>query len=188
MPSDADPEPLALSDLDADLLDPESPTTTTTQPEATLPRGLWFIEDDDLARESVQIPVSRADDLTSVLNRLFEGTRQQDRRNAIPDGVRVLGYRVDEDSGVVTIELADASLFDVASTELARAVAQIVFTATESTFGHEAVRLEIEGNIRSVPTGAGSNTSDPVGRCDYERFYASADCPDPTTTTTTSPD
>ena len=186
MPSDANPEPLTLDEENEDLLDPSPPATTTTQPERTQPRWLWFIEDDDLAREQVQIPVSQADDLTAVLNRLVEGTRQQDRRNALPDGVRVLGHRVDDDSGVVTIELADATLFDVASTELARAIAQVVFTATETSFGHEAVRFEIDGNIRSVPTGAGSNTSDPVDRCDYERFHPDTSCPDATTTTTTT--
>ncbi|MFP4512704.1 MAG: GerMN domain-containing protein [Acidimicrobiales bacterium] len=184
MPSDAEPDPITLDDEYADLLEPAPPPTTTTPAESTLPRGLWFIADDLLSRESTQIEVSRADDLTAVLNRLTEGTRQQDHRSAIPGGVVFLGHRSDEGSRTVTVEMADAALFEIDGTELARAVAQIVFTATQPVFGYEAVRFEIDGDIRSVPTGSGSNSNEPVGQCDYERFDPDPSCPSTTTTTT----
>lgn len=185
MPSDAEPQAISLPDEFDDLLEPAPPPTTTTPAEATLPRTLWFIADDVLSSQSTQVEVSRAGDLTEVLNRLAEGTRQQDHRSAIPDGVVFVGHRADEGSRTVTIELADVSLFEIDGNELARAVAQIVFTATHSGngFGYDQVRFEIDGSIRSVPVGAGSNTSDPVGRCDYERFDPSPSCPAVTTTT-----
>ena len=185
MPSDAEPEAIALNEEAAELLEAAPPSTTTTvaETEDTLPRLLWFIADDELSREEVQIRVSRANDLTEILNRLVEGTTQQDHRSAIPDDVVFVTYRTDDTSRTVTIELADAALFEIDGSELARAVAQIVFTATQPALGYEQVRFEIDGNIRSVPVGAGSNTSDPVDRCDYERFDPSPSCPEPTTTT-----
>jgi hypothetical protein len=188
MPSDAEPQPISMSDDFDDLLEPAPPPTTATPAEETLPRTLWFIADDVLSSQSTQVEVSRAGDLTEVLNRLAAGTRQQDHRSAIPDGVVFVGHRSDEGSRTVTIELADVSLFEIDGNELARAVAQIVFTTTHpgNNFGYDRVRFEIDGSIRSVPIGAGSNTNDPVGRCDYERFDPSPSCPATTTTTTTA--
>jgi spore germination protein GerM len=188
MPSDSAPEPIALGDEYGQLLEPAPPPTTTTSPESTLTRQLWFIVDDLLSSEQNQIGESRANDLTHVLNRLAEGTRQQDHRNAIPDGVVFVDHRPDEASRTVTVEMADATLFEIDGTELARAVAQIVFTATQGVFGYDLVRFEVDGSIRSVPVGGGSNSNEPVGRCDYERFYPSISCPSPTTTTTTTPE
>jgi spore germination protein GerM len=190
MPTDAEPSALVLDEEYAELLEPAPPTTatSTTALEATREVRLWFIEDDLLRPQSEQLPVSRARSLTAVLNELIGGTRQENHRTAIPSGVEVIDTRIDEDRRIATIVLADSTLFSVEATDRLRAIAQFVFTATDrGLFGIDGVRFEIDGNIRSIPTGSGSDTSDPVGRCDYSRFWPeSIGCPT-TTTTTTSP-
>lgn len=193
IPTDAEPDTIALDPEFAELLEaaPSTEATTTTLSPATRNVSLYFVVDDMLALAPTPILVSRADDLTMVLNELAGGTRLENHRNAIPPGVMVAATTIDDERDVATIILEDNTLFAaVEGRERLRAIAQFVFTATApgNRFGVSAVQFEIEGNIRSVPTGSGSDSSAPVTRCDYADYW-----PDPipgctpTTTTTSSP-
>lgn len=192
IPVDNQPDTVALDEEFAELLEPAPPsevTTTTSQP-ATRNVPLYFVVDDELALALTPMSVSRADDLTAILNELAAGTRLENHRNAIPTGVEIISTSIDSDRRVATITLADQTLFTAAEgNERLRAIAQIVFTATGNRFGVDAVQFEIDGNIRSVPTLSGSDKTEPVGRCDYDRFASASDlrdCPSTTTTTTTT--
>jgi hypothetical protein len=192
VPTDSQPDTVALDPDFAELLEP-APTTLATTPttlEPTRNVSFYFVVDDMLSPTNTPIAVSRAESLTAVLNELVAGTRLENHRNAIPGAVVVASTTIDSDRRVATIELADNTLFTaVEGTERLRAIAQFVFTATGNRFGVDSVLFQIEGNIRSVPTGGGSDKSEPVGRCDYERFAQPndlRDCPSATTTTTTT--
>ncbi|MGY6500238.1 MAG: GerMN domain-containing protein [Acidimicrobiales bacterium] len=186
MPSNSEPQSISVGTDFEELLAPAPPesTTTTESPERTREVGFWFIVDDELNRESRQLPLTRARDAFVVLEELLAGTRQENYRSAIPSGVEVLETRLSDESGILTIVLTDETLFAVGGTDLTRAIAQIVFTLTGIP-GVEQVRFEIDESVRSVPTGSGSDTREPVGPCDYLRFRPELrDCPDSTTTTT----
>jgi hypothetical protein len=194
VPTDAEPDTLALDPEFAELLEaaPSTEATTTTAPPLTRNMSLYFIVDDKLALALTPISVSRADDLTAVLNELAGGTRLENHRNAIPPGVTVASTSIDSARGIATISLADNTLFTaVESREQLRAIAQFVFTATAAgnRFGVTAVQFEIDGNLRAVPTDRGSDKSEPVNRCDYAELWPDPipGCPSATTTTTTTP-
>jgi spore germination protein GerM len=194
MPSDQRAQPLSIDEDIAEVLEPAPATSapTTSTPEDTLERGLYFIEDDLIRRQSAQIAETPAKDLTAVLNELVAGTRQQNHRSAIPSGVQVVDTRIDENRRVATIVLLDNTLFTLeVSGDRLRAIAQFVYTATDrsgTVFNVDRVQFEIDGEVRAIPTGGGSDTSEPVGRCDYERVASESsrpsDCPGATTTTT----
>jgi spore germination protein GerM len=192
VPTDERADSVAISPEFSELLEPAPTTlaTTTTTPERQRLVGLYFIVDDLLARQDTLIAISRAESLTAVLNELVVGTRQENHRSAIPSGVAVSATSIDSERGVATIVLADNTLFTaVEGTERRRAISQFVFTATSNRFGVDAVQFEIDGNIRSVPTGGGSDKTEPVGKCDYELFWdgPSLGCPGATTTTSPPP-
>lgn len=189
MPTDDRPQTISVGTDFEELLAPAPPpsSTTTVREEATTEVGFWFIVDDELGRESRQMTLSRAREPSEVLDVLLAGTRQENYRSAIPSGVEVLETRLAEGSSTLTIVLSDDTLFGVGGTDLTRAIAQIVFTAAGRP-GVEQVRFEIDESVRSVPTGSGADTREPVGPCDYLRFQPRyTGCPD-ATTTTTSPD
>lgn len=193
IPADQQPDTVALDTEFSELLEPAPPTdsTTTTSQPATRNVPLYFVVDDTLALALTPMSVGRADDLTAVLNELAGGTRLENHRNAIPTGVQIASTSVDTDRRIARIQLADNALFTAAEgNERLRAIAQIVFTATGNRFGVDAVQFEVDGNIRTVPTGGGSDKTEPVGRCDYRTVAADSDvrdCPSPSTTTTSSP-
>jgi hypothetical protein len=193
IPTSPQPDAVALDPDFAELLEP-APTTLATTP-TTLEQqrnvSLYFVVDDLLALANTPMSISRAEQLTAVLNELVAGTRLENHRNAIPSGVEVAATSIDPGRRVATITLADNTLFTaVEGTERLRALAQFVFTATApgNRFGVDAVLFEIDGNVRSVPTFGGSDKTEPVGRCDYERSWSDpiAGCPNSTTTTTST--
>ena len=194
IPADSRPSTVAIDPEFEDLLEPAPTTepTPTTQEENLRRVDLYFIVDDTLTASPTNMSISRAQQLTVVLNELVAGTRLENHRNAIPSGVEVLTTRIDAERRIATIVLSDNTLLTaVEGNERSRAIAQLVFTATHpgNRFGVDRVQFEIDGNIRSVPRTLGlSDTSDPVGRCDYEGVWSGTplDCPGSTTTTTTA--
>jgi hypothetical protein len=188
LPTDDQPDELAADGVPAGLLEPApTSTTSTTLPVQTLPVNLFFFDAEDTLRpESRQIPapITPAD----VLRDLFEGTTEQGKSTAIPPDVELVDATVDEATGILTVSLNDA-LFAIQSTELVRAIAQIVYTATQlSTV--RSVRFEIDGEIQAVPVGDGGNQTRPVTKDDFPNFdplRTPATSTTSTTTTTTVP-
>lgn len=205
MPSDNEAHVVSIGEEHRVVLEPAptSEVTTTTAREATLEVGLYFIEDDKLRRQPWDMAVSRAENLTSVLNQLLQGTYRQNFRTAIPTGVEIIDTRINDATRVATIVLLDNTLFSIEGNDRLRAIAQIVFTATDrnrNNLGVERVQFEIDGDLLTIPKGDGTDTSQPVGRCDYatsvilgdqggaDFIDPSRDCPSTnSTTSTTSP-
>jgi hypothetical protein len=180
LPSDDQPAELAADQIPPELLAPAPESaTTSTLPVLTLPFNLYFFDPDDLLRaepRQIRTPATEAD----VLLQLFTGTTEQGKSTAIPPGLELIDARTDAATRTLTIALNDA-LFDIQSTELSRAIAQMVFTGT-ALAGVDQVRFEIEGQLQAVPDGRGDSQSRPVTRDDYVEFDPVAQA-----TTTTAP-
>lgn len=184
LPSDDEPDVLACDGVCAQVLEP-APTssTSTTLPVQTLPVNLFFFDaEDTLQPESRQIrtPISAAD----VLRELFEGTTEQGKSTAIPPDVELVDATVDEATGILTVSLTDA-LFAIEGTELVRAIAQIVYTATQLS-AVRSVRFEIDGEIQPVPVGDGGSQTRPVTKDDFPSFNPLNTPSSSTTSSTTS--
>ena len=179
LPSDDSPDLLAVDNVPTQLLEPApSSTTSTTLPLRTLPVNLFFFDADDLLRaeqRQIRTPTTPSD----VLRELFEGTTEEGKSSAIPPDVEVVGTSLDEATGILTVALNDA-VFDIESTELVRAIAQIVYTATQLATVR-SVRFEIDGAIQPVPVDEGGSQTRPVTKDDFPSFD-----PNRVATTTTS--
>ncbi len=195
IPSDDEANVVTVGDDHLGVLDP-APTpesTTTTVSERTKEVGLYFIEDDKLQRLTLDLAVSQAENLTSVLNELLQGTLRQNFRSAIPPGVEIIDTRVDRTSRTATVVLLNDTFFAIEGRDRYRAIAQVVFTATDrngNAFGVDSIQFEIDGNLVTIPRGDGTDTNQPVGRCDYADFADFVepvrDCPSTVSSTTTS--
>ena len=82
---------------------------------------------------------------------------------AIPSGTELIDSRTQ--GQVLTVDLTD-EILDLDRQNLTRAVAQIVYTATELA-GIEAVQIEIVGIRLSAPTADGDDTTDPLRVYDF---------------------
>lgn len=159
-----------------DDLTQEPATTTTTVVGDTNTWQLYFFSSDVLIPEPRELPVSTS--LAEVLNALTEGPKS-DLRNSVPPDVSVVGTELSSD-GVLSIQLADNQLYAVEGTELTRAVAQLVVTATHLSSEIQKVRFLIDDKVQSVPAGEeGNDTREPVTACDFRQFYPQGFCPAP---------
>lgn len=73
---------------------------------------------------------------------------------------------------VLTINLS-GGITELSGTNLAQAVAQIVYTASELE-GIEAVQLRVDDEELAWPTASGATTSDPLRIYDYPNFVVTA--------------
>lgn len=83
--------------------------------------------------------------------------------SAIPSTTELLGARTQGQN--LTVDLS-ADIVDLDTQNLTRAVAQIVYTATELA-GIETVQIEVDGERLSAPTPGGSTTTDPLRIYDF---------------------
>ena len=82
---------------------------------------------------------------------------------SIPSGTELIDTRTQ--GQVLTVDLTE-EILDLDRQNLTRAVAQIVYTATELA-GIEAVQIEIAGVRLSAPTADGDDTTDPLRVYDF---------------------
>lgn len=173
-----------------DVLDEEEPTIVNTtggpSPEAGTGSTVYFLTPDDGSGRSLLVAVSRApaSNAGDLLSILLEGPtvpEQQELgvRSAIPAGTRVLASSVDG-QGTLTLDLSTEFLAN-AGDVLLDAVAQVVFTASEST-GVRRVRLLVEGEAQDWPTSTGSSMREPLSIYDFlDRAPDSSVLPNPGT-------
>lgn len=158
-----------------DVLDEEEPTLVNTTvgatPEAGTGSTVYFLGPDDGTAQSTLVAVSRAPATNpgELLTTLLEGPtvpEQQELgvRSAIPAGTRVLDSAVDG-QGTLTLDLSSEFLAN-AGDVLLDAVAQVVFTASES-IGVRRVRLLVEGETQDWPTSTGSTMREPLSVYDF---------------------
>lgn len=154
----AAPEDLDVSPIPAATAEPPGGT-----PGSEL--VLWFLRDDRLS------PVQRSADgagPVSALSALTEGLTASEADAGLTTAISRQPLAVitggDAEEGVLTVGVTDAFTY-VAGADQLRAVAQVVWTATE--FDEvDAVRFTTTEGPLEVTTDAGL-TDEPVGRADY---------------------
>jgi spore germination protein GerM len=172
VPADSSPQLLDETALPPELADPGTTTTTTEIPAAAVIQSVYFFDDEDLLAETereVPAPV----DAHEVLDVLFVGPTEQESddlllRSSIPNNAVILD--TEQSDVVLTVNLAAGSLEEIEGELQKSAIAQIVFTAT-GIEGIEGVLIQIDGEVRQLPTDESDSHEDqPVRRADYRSF------------------
>jgi spore germination protein GerM len=166
------PEAIAPENLPPGLLDPNPATSTPGESPGSTSVAVFFLERVGETTRLVEVEREVADS-TSASERvgalLTQPTADETEAGittAIPaDLILVEEPVLDEDSGVLTVDLSD-ELNLLQGAELSRAVAQIVYTAT-AVEGVAAVRFVVEGEAIPVPDDEGVAQEAPVDRSDY---------------------
>ena len=116
---------------------------------------------------------------TAALEELFKGANDQEVEGglgtAIPAGLRLLSAR--PVAGTLQVDVS-SEILDLPGPALVRAVAQIVFTATELV-GVREVRLKVEGENREWPDGRGELQTRTLTTYDYPGLAESSQPPYP---------
>ncbi|MET0902950.1 MAG: GerMN domain-containing protein [Acidimicrobiales bacterium] len=175
VPADDGPQAIAGRDLPADLLDP-NPGSSTTLPESagTTTVDVFLLDEtpDGVRLAPVSREVARANLPNERLAALFGGATQAEIEAGITSGIPadtvLLGVTTDDERQEVVIDLSD-DIFTIEGEALARAFAQMVFTATEPGAGrYDDVRFSVDGEPTTVLDGDGAEQSDTVTRDDYD--------------------
>jgi spore germination protein GerM len=114
----------------------------------------------------VDAPASPDRRLTALVQGPTDREAEAGLRTSLAGGIRA--GRVTVRGGTAVVTLA-ASFVDAGTEEQILALAQLVFTLTESD-GVRAVRFTVEDSAVSVPRADGSLTAGPVRRSDYLRL------------------
>ena len=119
---------------------------------------------EDRLLRSVQRDATSAADLVEIL---LIGPNDEEIQaqfsSAIPSTTELIGARTQ--GQILTVNLTP-DIIDLDTQNLTRAVAQIVYTATELA-GIEAVQIEVDGERLSAPTPGGETTTDPLRIYDF---------------------
>lgn len=165
VPQDDAPRELSRDGVPFGLLSPATTQTTAVISQPAVSGVVYLVRQDRLVavQRQVRSPVSSGRLLTALLEGPTESEAAAGFRSAISSEARVRD--VTASAGVVTIELSE-EFVEVAGQDQILALAQIVFTATETdTAG--AVRFRLAGEPVEVPRGDGTLTSAALTRADY---------------------
>ena len=165
VPQDEEPRALSKDGVPFGLLSTSTTQTTVVVNEPSVLGVVYFVRDDRLipVQRQVRAPASSGRLLSALIEGPTEAESEAGFRTAISSQARVRD--VTTSAGVVTIELTD-EFVEVAGQDQILALAQIVFTATE-TDATGAVRFRLAGEPVEVPRGDGTLTSAPLTRADY---------------------
>lgn len=153
VPTESAPEP-----LDSALVNqPPPPSDTGTG------ASLFFVRDGRLVPVSRAMPTDDRAHLLVLLTGVSEREAAAGLRSAIPATVRLRDVR--RSGPQVTVDLS-GDLGEASAEEQTLALAQIVFTATET--GARAVRLLVDGMTVQVPHADGTLDSSELGRSDFQ--------------------
>jgi spore germination protein GerM len=171
--STAGPKVVPRSQVPFGLLDPHSPTTTTTVPSKAAAQVLvYFVNSTstNLIAEPRYLPVP-GPSLDAVLNALVAGPSTSEIVNGVQTSigsqVRVLGTSTS--NGVATVNFNSAFGLITTPQTLKLAAAQVVFTVVHLLGPFVGVLFEIDGAAIGVPDETGASISGPV----YLSQYAS---------------
>ena len=167
IPTQGSPNPIAASKVPFHLLDPQPPTTTTTQPKPSSYVGVkvFFLNANaNNALTPVDRLVSAPAPLQTSSPRSWPGRRAATRppgsRTAIPSDVTVLSASTTAPN-VVTVNFGTA-FAQITGTATEQAVAQAVSTVANEVGLGTGVIFEIAGQRTSVPIANGSLVAGPV--------------------------
>ena len=165
VPSDDRPRRLAADEVPFELLTPTSSTSTTDLRVAVEEIVVHLVEGDHLV--SVERQVLAPPVLFRRMTALLQGVQAEEAalglRTAVPVDTRL--RKVGVEDGVAIINMS-SDLVGAGGQEQVLAVAQLVFTATE-TSGVDGVRFQLEGRLIEVPRGDGTLTAAPLRRADF---------------------
>jgi spore germination protein GerM len=170
---DNEPHAIAPGNLPPGLLDPNPGTSTTlTGSPATTAVPVFFLVrvGDETRLTEVEREVADASSAAARVGALLTQPTADETdagiTTAIPADLILLDEPIlDEDERTLTVNLSD-ELNRLEGAELTRAVAQIVYTATELDDVAQ-VRFLVEGEEIPVPDDEGVETTGPVGQADY---------------------
>ena len=116
-----------------------------------------------------------------LVQRLILGPNQQELDDGLSTRLppALVVNRISYDGGVVIVDLGD-EINELTGASLRLAVAQIVFTASE-TPGTESVDIRVNGEAQSWPNGEDVQVSGPLTVYDYVGFAESSQPPFPVT-------
>jgi spore germination protein GerM len=172
IPTQSGPSAIPPSRVPLHLLDPNPPTTTTTQPKPAsyVTVKVFFLNanaNDQLA--PVVRYVHAPAPLVSIISALVAGPSSGESAagltTAIPNDVTVLSTAPTAPN-IVTVNFSNA-FEQITGTATEQAVAQVVATVTTETGVGTGVVFQIEGHRTSVPVANGSLVSGPVYLLDF---------------------
>ncbi len=168
IPTQGSPQTIPPSKVPSGLLDPRSPTTTTTlpNPSSLISVTVFFLDANSKLQPETRLVPSTAS-LQSILTVLIEGPGSGETANgvttALPNNVAVLSTTSSSTGAgsVVTVNMNNA-FGQITGNNAELAVGQIVATvAAENGYG-TGVLFEIEGQHTSVPVANASLVNGPV--------------------------
>ncbi len=165
--------------------------TPTTRPLAGQSAKIFMISPDAAGRPVTLAAVRRDLDptaavrVTALLAGLTAEEQGQRLQTAIPTGTRLLSAEV-RSSGVALVNLSE-DFIAVSDTQLAHAVAQLVFTLTQLPDVHR-VQLLINGQPLDSPRGDGTLTASPLTPFDFPGLNPSSQPPYPVIPSATIPE
>lgn len=164
IPTQRQPSAIPSGHVPFGLLNHQLPTTTTTQPKASVQVKIFLLGPNRrLVEETRVVPVPAA--LKSVIIQLLGGPIQKEETarisTALPNSVQVISATLSKNPPIATVNFNQAfGEITGSSTELA--VAQVVFTVVTASTLDTGVIFEIDGQTISVPVASGAQVSGPV--------------------------
>jgi hypothetical protein len=166
IPTQSGPSTIAPSHVPFSLLNPQAPTTTTTQPKpSSLVQVNVFLLSPTEQLKAVQRVVETPAQLTSIINALIAGPTVADSGSglttAIPTSVVVHSATATPGTGTVVVNFNQA-FSQISGTSAELAVAQVVATIVAQNGSGTGVIFEIDGQRTSVPIASGASVPGPV--------------------------
>ena len=190
VPEDGQPRALDPSRLPDDLTAPTEPPEPT--PLITQEVLIYLIDENNLlsaVARDVASPARPATVLEALFSAPNEAETEQALSTALPAEVEVVSVDVSPSSDLVTVALSSEVFEERLEGETRQlAVAQLVFTATETT-GTARFSLWLNDNPVPLPTDSGESDA-PVTRSDFQSVdpdYQPEPTPEPTATPEPTP-
>ena len=170
IPAEDQPREVAADDVPFDLLAPAAASARPETPEGeSAPVQVFMYSSDHDRLTPVEREVEAPVEAEEVVKLLLEGATSAEKNKGlstdIPPRTELLDTSLDEDHHVLTIDLSE-QILDVQAEGQLRAIAQLVFTATQLK-DVERVRFRVEGEPREVPVRDGRLQAAPVSRNQY---------------------
>jgi hypothetical protein len=162
-------------DIPDDLQEPETPSVSAAGGAARGTDRIYLLAPDGGEQPRLRtVQRETNNDPNTLLTELISGPNPAELeaglRSAIPSTLQLLSVRVD--AGVVQVDLSD-ELLDLSGGDLTRAIAQIVFTASEIPNG-ESVLIRVNRATQAWPDGSGTQHRGPLTTYDFIGWAESA--------------
>jgi spore germination protein GerM len=172
IPTSATPTAIAKTAVPFRLLNPVTPTTapSTVPPAVAVPETIFLVAPSqtlfavtrNVVTRDVQVPAT----LGEVLGALLEGPTAAESDFGLQSFLAKSTVTATVTGGIATVDFTTDPV-QVVGPDQTLAIAQVVYTATQSGNGVTGVVFQIGGHPISVPTASGVQVTGPVGRSSY---------------------